>query len=82
MRSYKFKSIKDAKEYKVRFYATKGVTVVDSNGEHEVGTWDKPDDDCWMYRVFIFDAGYTEKDWKQIDVAHRVLAWFVRKHRN
>lgn len=39
-KSYKFKH-DSGSEIKVRFYFTGIYTIVDKNGEHEMGTWEK-----------------------------------------
>ena len=80
MKAYKVKFV-DGSEYTVRFHKIGGVTIVDKNGEHEVGMWKKPTDDSWMYRCFLFDANYTERDSKLKDLADRVAIYWKRNER-
>lgn len=80
MKTYKVKFI-DGTEYRVRFHNTGGVTVVDENGEHEIGTWEKPSDESCMYRCFLFDGYYWEKDWKQKDLADRLASWWKKNRK-
>lgn len=78
MKAYKVKFV-DGTEYSVRFHKTGGVTIVDENGEHEIGMWEKPnDEECWMYKCFIFNAKYAEKDWGQKGLAERLACYWKR----
>ena len=82
MKAYKVKFV-DGTKYSVRFHKTGGVTIVDKNGEHEIGMWKKPEDEeCWMYRCLIFDTNYTEKDWGQRGLAERLACYWKRLKRN
>ena len=83
MKAYKVKFIDDT-EYSVRFHNTGGVTLVDNNGEHEVGTWIKPKNDSCCYTCFMFDSNKHLKNWKQKNLADNVaVVWRkMKKKRN
>lgn len=81
MKAYKVKFI-DGTQYNVRFHKTGGVTIVDKNGEHEIGMWRKPSDESWMYGCFLSDGYYWEKDWKQKDLADRLAIWWKKNKKN
>lgn len=75
MKTYNVKFV-DGTNIKVRFYKTGGFTITDKNGEHEVGIWVKPSNDCFMYRGKIFEKEHPIKDWKMKDLADRLaIAW-------
>lgn len=79
-KSYKF-SNKDGVEIKVRFYFTGIYTIVDKNGEHEMGTWKKEpllvgrhnkpskDKSRVIYRARPFDCPFDYADYALRDVA-------------
>jgi len=82
MKAYKFTTV-NKDEFKVRFYPTGGVTIVDKDGEHEVGMWEKPEDDSYMYRGCLFGSLVWEMGWKQRDLASKLLQdWFRVRKRN
>jgi hypothetical protein len=78
MKAYKVKFVNGI-EYSVRFHGTGGVTIVDKNGEHEIGMWKKPNDESWMYRCQLFNNSICEKDWEQRGLAERLACYW--RHR-
>lgn len=74
-KSYKFKHNESGEEIKVRFYFTGIYTIVDKNGEHEMGEWYKEpllvgkwlrpskDKSCVIYRARPFDSTYVDSDY-------------------
>ena len=87
-KAYKFKN-KDGVEIKVRFYFTGIYTIVDKNGEHELGEWvkkpllvgryDLPSKDphCVEYRArpFEYKKAYSDTSLSELamKVAHHAL---------
>lgn len=81
-KSYKFTN-KEGAVIKVRFYFTGIFTIVDKNGEHEMGLWDKKpllradgrpskDKSCVLYKAkpFLYKASFSDT-WLKI-VAHQI----------
>ena len=78
MKSYVYTTIK-GDTFKVRFYKTGGVTIVDKNGEHEVGMWRVGlNDDCGYYGKF-FEKEHTYFQFKQKDLAYDLLNAYLWK---
>lgn len=88
-KSYKFKHNESGEEIKVRFYFTGIYTIVDKNGEHEMGEWvkkplpvgkyDRPSKDrhCVEYRARPFECkkAYSDTSLKELamNVARHAL---------
>ena len=79
MKVYKVKFV-DGTQYSVRFHKTGGVTIVDKNGEHEIGMWKRPNNnECWMYKCQLFNSSICEKDWDQRGLAERLACYWRHK---
>jgi hypothetical protein len=78
MKTYKYKSIKSGEEFKVRFYPTGIFTIFDKNGEHEVGMWRRPEGEEYMFRAFVFNSMAVVCEFKQVDLAYRLLSLYRR----
>ncbi len=80
MKAYKYKFKGDNDDFTVRFHNTGCVTIVDKNGEHEVGMWIRPKDDNHNYKGWLFEAKYPEYAWEQKDLGAYLLSkWYNKK---
>lgn len=91
-KSYKFTN-KNGVEIKVRFYFTGIYTIVDKNGEHELGTWRKEpllvgrhlktskDKSRVIYRARPFDCHFDYADYALRDVALQLANDATRSNR-
>lgn len=79
-KSYKFQHTSARTEFKVRFYSTGIFTIVDKNGEHEIGLWNKepllvgrhlkPSKKQVIYKAFSFsDPHYKYRKYKLSELA-------------
>lgn len=78
MKTYKVKFINNI-EYSVRFHKTGCVTIVDKDGEHEIGMWKKPANKDYMYRCKLFNDDLVEKAWEQGSLGERLACYWYRK---
>lgn len=83
MSSYKI-TLRNGEECKVRFYPSGIFTITDKRGEHEVGMWKKEKHqyrgkwyDSGGYNAMFFDDGKTVFDFRQRELAWRLLRWFL-----
>lgn len=88
-KSYKF-SHDNGSEIKVRFYFTGIYTIVDKNGEHEMGLWQKTpllvgkylkpskDKSCVLYSAKPFGQHINHSDYALKNVALQIARHSVR----
>lgn len=78
MKAYKFNTNKG--DFTVRFHNTGCVTIVDKNGEHEIGMWIKPKDNIHNYKGWLFNAKHPEYAWEQKTLGAYLLSnWFDKQ---
>lgn len=78
MKAYKYKT-KQGENFSVRFHNTGCVTIVDKNGEHEIGIWKKPENVDCIYKAKMFESENVRWGWKQEDLAYYLLDDYRRK---